>query len=416
MGNPFIRWPVRKPDGTTAFYRERYELQKTDDKDRNRFRQPPGVKVMPYGLEWVKDLPPDQPLLFVEGETDVWTLDMYGIIAIGLPGTNAFPEEWLPYFEGRESVLWNEGDEAAKGLETRIAKRIPNVRVIDAPDGIKDPNEAHLKGMLSREWLDDLIAQARPGGISGRPHRGYGPTDRDTSFGTGFSRNRVYSESRRNPDNLPDVPEFPTSALPKTARDYVQRYADVLDVPAGMIATPLLVAAGATLGNRAILQVKKGFEQRPGLFAAVVAPPGKTKSPAQDAALAPVWALQRAAKQAYDEAYAAWEKDAAQAKKAKLPIPAEPTLESFVTTDATLEAIVAMLGTGPGLLMARDEVSGFVGSFNQYRGGKGADREAWLSAWAGGSVKVDRKGGPPIIVENPVIGVVGGIQPDMLPR
>jgi hypothetical protein len=57
---------------------------------------------------------------------------------------------------------------------------------------------------------------------------------------------------------------------------------------------------------------------------------------------------------------------------------------------------------------------------NQYRaGGKGSDRQFYLSAWAGVPLKVDRKGGQKegpttISVAQPCLSVIGGIPPDVV--
>jgi hypothetical protein len=52
-----------------------------------------------------------------------------------------------------------------------------------------------------------------------------------------------------------------------------------------------------------------------------------------------------------------------------------------------------------------------------YRSGRGGDRQHYLSMWSRATIKVDRKGnnGAPILVSRPVLPVVGGIQPDLLP-
>ena len=54
---------------------------------------------------------------------------------------------------------------------------------------------------------------------------------------------------------------------------------------------------------------------------------------------------------------------------------------------------------------------------NQYKqGGKGADRQFWLSAHTNQPVSVDRKSlEEPIIVARPFVSIVGGIQPEVLP-
>src|SRR5215211_6590904 len=85
-----------------------------------------------------------------------------------------------------------------------------------------------------------------------------------------------------------------------------------------------------------------------------------------------------------------------------------------MTTDATKEALAVMCQDSPGVLLERDELGAWVGGFDCYRGGRGGDRQDWLSLWAGKALKVDRKGADPLFILNPAISVVGGIQPDMV--
>src|SRR5918997_22050 len=47
-------------------------------------------------------------------------------------------------------------------------------------------------------------------------------------------------------------------------------------------------------------------------------------------------------------------------------------------------------------------------------GGKGGDRQAFLSQWAGTPLKIDRKGQETVFVPRPCIGVAGGVQPELL--
>ncbi len=73
-----------------------------------------------------------------------------------------------------------------------------------------------------------------------------------------------------------------------------------------------------------------------------------------------------------------------------------------------------MLERSPGVAIIRDEILSWVRSMDQYRGGKGSDRQEYLSLWAAATIKADRKGGEPIYRPCPVACVVGGIQPDFV--
>jgi hypothetical protein len=89
-------------------------------------------------------------------------------------------------------------------------------------------------------------------------------------------------------------------------------------------------------------------------------------------------------------------------------------MRHYYTTDATMEAIAPMFATSPGVALIRDELSGWVKSFDAYRGGKGGDRQKWLGLWAGDPQKIDRKGADLILLDDPAVSVCGGIQPDVL--
>jgi hypothetical protein len=71
--------------------------------------------------------------------------------------------------------------------------------------------------------------------------------------------------------------------------------------------------------------------------------------------------------------------------------------------------------------MARDELAGWIGSFDRYAGGKGkagTDAANWLSMFNAENIIVDRKTGFPrtIFVPHASVCVVGGIQPGILTR
>lgn len=57
----------------------------------------------------------------------------------------------------------------------------------------------------------------------------------------------------------------------------------------------------------------------------------------------------------------------------------------------------------------------FVKSMDQYRGGKGSDRQEYLSLHAGAPIKADRRNGEAVYSTHPVACILGGIQPDVFP-
>jgi hypothetical protein len=60
-------------------------------------------------------------------------------------------------------------------------------------------------------------------------------------------------------------------------------------------------------------------------------------------------------------------------------------------------------------------LAGWARGMDQYRNGKGADRQFWLSLWNGAPVAVDRKSQRgPLFIHHPYCSVVGGLPPDVL--
>ncbi len=223
-------------------------------------------------------------------------------------------------------------------------------------------------------------------------------------------------------DTIPPAVPFPDVVLPDPVADFVRAVARAIGCPVDFVALPALVVAGATIGRSASLLLKPGYFVQPALYGMNVGGPSSGKSPALDAAARPTWDHDerlhdeyRREREAFEEA----EEIRARAPKGDKPVrPARPVLRSAVLDDTTAEAVAPHLAANPrGLLVSRDEGSAWVAGLNQYKNGKGSDRQFWLSALFGKPVRVDRKGHAdmePIRVPHPFLAVVGNLTPDML--
>ena len=99
--------------------------------------------------------------------------------------------------------------------------------------------------------------------------------------------------------------------------------------------------------------------------------------------------------------------------------PDEPNPVRFIVSDTTVEALAPILKTNwRGVLLARDELAGWIGGFDRYARGSRSDAPHWLSMWSGESIVVDRKTGPQrtILVPRAAVSICGGIQPAMPSR
>ncbi len=91
----------------------------------------------------------------------------------------------------------------------------------------------------------------------------------------------------------------------------------------------------------------------------------------------------------------------------------------LLCSDVTIERMAEILAANPrGVLLARDELAAWIGSFTRYRGQGGSDCPHWLEIHRAGSIVVDRKGDErrTTYVPQAAVSVIGGIQPGILQR
>ena len=237
----------------------------------------------------------------------------------------------------------------------------------------------------------------------------------------------------------PETPEprrgryqpFPVDVLPEPIRGFLTAGAAALRCDVSMIALPLLAALGAAIGGTRRLVLSADWAVAAILWVAVVGDSGVGKTPAFKLAVGPLRRRQgEAIKRYLDEleeyrvAKLEYERDLKKwtTSKGVGPPPARPEKPQAVrcvVSDTTVEALAPILKENPrGLLMARDELSGWIGSFDKYSPTKGSDASHWLSMHNGDSLIVDRRtGDPPIIyVPQAFVSVCGGVQPGVLVR
>ena len=187
-------------------------------------------------------------------------------------------------------------------------------------------------------------------------------------------------------EKLPEAPPFPVDALPAPCRRLVHEAAESIGCQPDLVAIPVLSLLSAGVGSSRKVEIKRGWRESATLFSAVVKAPGEKKTPAANAALSPLWKKQvdlkreyREKRKVYEEALRQWEADkkvAAKDGEVAPPRPEEPDMGRVVVDDTTIEALAGILESNPrGVLVARDELAGWVRGMDQYKSGKGADRQ-----------------------------------------
>ena len=219
---------------------------------------------------------------------------------------------------------------------------------------------------------------------------------------------------------------FPVECLPQPIWTYVVEGAKTLVCDPAFIALPMLSALAGAIGNSRRIKLKAAWSEPAIIWSAIVGESGSMKSPAIDLAMRPMIKIQKEAFREHAEKMEEFEKkleeyeNALRQRKKALEMPdkpVEPIAKRYYCSDVTVEALAGLLANAPrGLLLARDELSGWVNSFNSYKGGKGGDDAKWLELYRAGTLLVDRKGGSPktIHIPNASVSVLGGIQPGIL--
>ena len=114
-------------------------------KEIPRFKIAPGSHRMIYGLDRLKDYPPDEPLLITEGPSDCWTALTLGIHAIAIPSATLFDRRFQGLLAGRNLHIFPDQDEAGLSLYFELKKALPSLVYHQLPEGCKDLSEYYLK-------------------------------------------------------------------------------------------------------------------------------------------------------------------------------------------------------------------------------------------------------------------------------
>lgn len=122
-----------------------------------------------YGRDHLTDAEPGDAVLVVEGESDCHALWSAGILAVGVPGCNAWREEWAEHLAGLKVYVWEEPDKGGPQLVADIVQSFPDARII-RPDGVKDAAELRQQaGAAFADRIRDLMDRARPHGSTEPP-------------------------------------------------------------------------------------------------------------------------------------------------------------------------------------------------------------------------------------------------------
>jgi replicative DNA helicase len=237
-------------------------------------------------------------------------------------------------------------------------------------------------------------------------------------------------------------PIFPAHRLPPWINAYVVALAEAVQVPVDLPAMLALTALAAAAGGRAYVEIKPGYDEELNLFTATAMAPGSRKTPVFMRVTAPLVDYERTAiEEANPEVHEAKVRLAiAKADAAKAMQEAEragdeardeaahfaaakaamaeaivvPTMPRLLVDDATPEALTSLLAEQGGrIAMFSDEGEVFSMMAGRYSS-KGPNLGVYLKGHVGSSIRVDRKGRDPEIIQKPALTLGLTVQPVVL--
>lgn len=212
------------------------------------------------------------------------------------------------------------------------------------------------------------------------------------------------------------TPDFPIHIFPQQLQQIIRSYCTILNLNLDYAAVSVLYAFSVALGGHYSLTVKRGWNELPTLFVALVGKPGINKSGPISIFTQPLEKLERDLFKRFLDEYSTFKKGRS-AKKENgdlCTITEEPARKQLIIKDATQEAMLKALYDNPhGFAGIYDELAAFLKSFNKYKSG-GGDEEVMLSLFSGKSISVNRKSSEPIFIEKPFVSIIGSIQPQVL--
>ena len=218
------------------------------------------------------------------------------------------------------------------------------------------------------------------------------------------------------------------------AWNIIEQVADATATKPDYAAIAYLTSAASLIGGKRRASPYGGDWTEPCiLWMAALGDPSSRKSAPLDHMTKPLWAMQDAAKDDYEDRKRehSAEVERAKAERCKWqeevkaaagtpgqtpPLPAlavepeAPRERRTIISDATPEAVADVLAGNPqGVLCYNDELAGWLESFDRYTSG---GRPFWLSAFGGRPHAITRKGSGSIHIPFNGVSVLGSIQPD----
>jgi DNA-binding winged helix-turn-helix (wHTH) protein len=205
------------------------------------------------------------------------------------------------------------------------------------------------------------------------------------------------------------ISKFPLEVFPVNIQDLIKEFNQALNYKEDFLAVSFMFSIATLNGNKYKLRVKNGWTAATTFWFAVVGETGVMKTHPVNQMVEPVKNIDRKSKTEYDFKMEIHEAMDEKTKKQNR----KPDYRQIMVSDSTLEALHYIHRINPrGLGYHKDELVGFFNDMNKYR--KGSDEQFWLESYNNKSYVINRVTKEPLMIDNIMINIIGGIQPSIL--
>lgn len=258
---------------------------------------------------------------------------------------------------------------------------------------------------------------------------------REITSGVGGSSLK-HGANRASADRVDEFIPFPLDELPDVLAEFCREVSASVGCDASFPALTVLAVCASSIGTARQVCLKRGWFAPCVLWTVLIGESGTQKSPPFRMAMKTLNARQADDVLGFNKQMVAYNAESQNyTREARLfknaggdgkppQAPAKPTRRRCVMSDSTIEGLAPILQENPrGVLMARDELSGWLAGFDRYsskKGGASSDVPKWLEIYNCEPITIDRKTGEDrdrfIYVKRPSVSISGGIQPAILAR
>ncbi len=223
----------------------------------------------------------------------------------------------------------------------------------------------------------------------------------------------VLEDKKPDPEPVIVTPLFPIAGFPDFIQTMILECTRVYGTHRDLWAAAFFAASSLSIGQSVMLKTK--YENTALFWMAVVGVSGVGKSEPFRIAFKILNEIDYKLFEYHKKEVAQYKIDKKAAKGDESP-PAQPLpCKQSIIIDSTPEAMAKSMSANPrGIGILRDELHGWFKDFGRYAAS--GEQQNMLSTWSQQTFKVNRAGSEALFIQDPYVGVYGGIQPGVLPE